>query len=90
MRCIPGEKDVYIAGEETIAGVDRPLVWKKDGSLHWIGNNRWSNAYDIAFYNGKTLVAGKTYDGTDTGASITDISDHDNPVVTYLYKKAPR
>ncbi|ERF60867.1 hypothetical protein HMPREF1325_0131 [Treponema socranskii subsp. socranskii VPI DR56BR1116 = ATCC 35536] len=79
-------KDVYIAGKEKNYGIARPLVWKKDGSLHWIGNNRWSSAYDIAFYKGKTLVAGKTYDGTDSGASITDISDPGNPAVTFLYK----
>ena len=82
-------KDVYIAGKEIKYGTARPLVWKKDGSLHWIGNNQWSNAYDIAFYKGKTFVAGKTYDGTDSGASITDISDPGNPVVTFLYKKTP-
>ena len=78
--------DVYIAGEENVRGVTRPLVWKKDGSLHWISTNRWSDAYDIAFYKGKTLVAGYTYDDTDSGASITDISDPGNPVVTFLYK----
>ncbi len=82
-------KDVYIAGEEIKYGTARPLVWEKDGSLHWIGNNQWSDAYDIAFYKGKTFVAGKTYDGTDSGASITDISDPGNPVVTFLYKKTP-
>ena len=81
--------DVYIAGVENDHGVTSPRVWKKDGSLHWIGMNRWSNAYDIAFYNGKTLVAGKTYDVTDSGASITDISDPDNPVLTFLYKITP-
>ena len=81
--------DVYIAGVENDHGVTSPRVWKKDGSLHWISNNRWSNAYDIAFYNGKTLVAGKTYDVTDSGASITDISDPDNPVLTFLYKITP-
>ena len=83
-------KDVYIAGGEKKYGAARPLVWKKDGSLHWISTNRWSSAYDIAFYNGKTLVAGKTYDGTDSGASITDISDTANPVVTYLCKESPQ
>ncbi|QTQ13661.1 hypothetical protein HRQ91_03860 [Treponema parvum] len=82
-------KNVYITGVENDSGVTRPLVWKKDGSLHWIGNNWWSNAYDIAFYKGKTLVAGETSDGTDEGASLTDISDPDNPVVTFLYKKTP-
>ena len=81
--------DVYITGAENVSGVTRPLVWKKDGSLHWIGNNRWSYAYDIAFYKGKTLVAGETFDGTDGGASLTDISDPGNPVVTFLYKKTP-
>ena len=79
-------KDVYIAGEEINYGVTRPLVWKKDGSLHWISNNRWSDAYDIAFYKGKTFVAGYTYDDTDEGPSLTDISDPGNPVVTFLYK----
>ena len=79
-------KDVYIAGEENVSGATRPLVWEKDGSLHWISTNQWSNAYDIAFYKGKTLVAGYTYDGTDSGASITDISDPGNPGVTFLYK----
>ncbi|MDR9859266.1 hypothetical protein [Treponema socranskii] len=79
-------KDVYIAGGEIKYGGSRPRVWKKDGSLHWISNNRGSSAYDIAFYKGKTLVAGKTYDGTDSGASLTDISDPGNPVVTFLYK----
>ncbi|WP_433006602.1 hypothetical protein [Treponema socranskii] len=82
-------KDVYIAGEEIKQGVARPLVWEKDGSLHWISAERWSRAYDIAFYNGKTLVAGETSDGTDSGASITDISDTANPAVTFLYKKTP-
>ena len=82
-------KDVYIAGEEIKQGVARPLVWEKNGSLHWISAKRWSRAYDIAFYNGKTLVAGETSDGTDSGASITDISDTANPAVTFLYKKTP-
>ncbi len=82
-------KDVYIAGEEIKYGGSRPLVWKKDGSLHWISNNRGSDAYDIAFYKGKTFVAGYTHDGTDEGASLTDITDPDNPVVTFLYKKTP-
>ena len=82
-------KDVYIAGEEIKYGVTRPLVWKKDGSLHWISTHQWSSAYDIAFYKGKTFVAGKTYDWTDSGASITDISDTANPAVTFLYKKTP-
>jgi len=82
-------KDVYIAGEEDWGSV-YPRVWKKDGSLHWLGTNRWSMAYDIAFYKGKTLVAGHTYDGTDSGASITDISDTANPVVTYLCKESPQ
>ena len=82
-------KDVYIAGEENWGSV-YPRVWKKDGSLHWLGNNRWSMAYDIAFYKGKTLVAGHTYAGTDSGASITDISDTANPVVTYLCKESPQ
>ena len=38
-------------------------------------------------HNGKTLVAGKTHAGTDSGASITDISDPGNPAITFLYKK---
>ena len=81
--------DVYIAGVENDSGVTSPRVWKKDGSLHWISTHQWSSAYGIAFYKGKTLVAGKTYDVTDSGASITDISDPDNPVVTFLYKVTP-
>ena len=79
-------KNVYIAGNENAYGATRPLVWKKDGSPYWIGTYEWSDAYDIAFYKGKTLIAGKTYDFTDSGASITDISDPDNPGLTYLYK----
>ena len=82
-------KNVYITGAENVSGIARPRVWKKDGSLHWIGTNSYTDAYDIAFYKGKTFVAGKTYDGTDEGASLTDISDPDNPVVTFLYKKTP-
>ena len=73
--------DVYIAGVENVSGVTRPIVWKKDGSLHWIGTNSYTYAYDIAFYNGKTFVAGSTIDN----ASITDISDTANPEVTSLY-----
>ena len=83
-------KDVYIVGEEIAGGVGRPLVWKKDGSLHWISKYRWSDAYDITFYKGKTFVAGKMYDFTDEGASITDISDPENPTVTFLCKKTPQ
>ncbi|WP_431730901.1 hypothetical protein [Treponema denticola] len=79
---------VYIAGSEG-DGVAKPRVWKADGSRHWSGTNRWSSAYDIALHNGKTLVAGNTYDGTDSGASITDISDPAHPAVTYLYKITP-
>ncbi|MGI5107578.1 hypothetical protein H0R94_11210 [Treponema socranskii] len=82
-------KDVYIAGEEIKYGVTSPRVWKKDGSLHWISTHQWSSAHGIAFYKGKTLVAGNTYDGTDSGASITDISDTANPAVTFLYKETP-
>ena len=78
---------VYIAGDELEYGVAKPRVWKADGSRHWRGTNGWSSARDIALHNGKTLVAGKTYDGTDSGASITDISDPAHPAVTYLYKK---
>ena len=80
---------VYIAGNEQEYGVAKPRVWKADGSLYWRGTNGWSSAYDIALHNGKTLVAGSTYDGTDSGASITDISDPAHPAVTYLYKKTP-
>ncbi len=83
-------KDVYIVGEEIADGVGRPLVWKKDGSLHWISKYMWSDAYDITFYKGKTFVAGKMYDFTDEGASITDISDPENPTVTFLCKKTPQ
>ena len=86
-------KDVYIVGEELVGGgggVGRPLVWKKDGSLHWISKYRWSDEYDITFYKGKTFVAGKMYDFTDEGASITDISDPENPTVTFLCKKTPQ
>ena len=80
---------VYIAGNELEYSVAKPRVWKADGSRHWSGTNGWSFAYDIALHNGKTLVAGSTYDGTDAGASITDISDPAHPAVTYLYKKTP-
>ena len=86
-------KDVYIVGEELAGGgggVCRPLVWKKDGSLHWISKYRWSDAYDITFYKGKILVAGKMYDFTDEGASITDISDPENPTVIILCKETPQ
>ena len=79
---------VYIAGSEGNS-VAKPSVWKADGSLYWRGTNRWSYAYDIALHNGKTLVAGNAYDGTDSGASITDISDPAHPAVTYLYKITP-
>ena len=78
---------VYIAGAELVYSIAKPRVWKADGSPYWKGTNRWSSAYDIALHNGKTLVAGKTHDGTDSGASITDISDPAHPAVTYLYKK---
>ena len=83
-------KDVYIAGDENVSGATKPRVWKKDGSLHWLGSNEYSAAYDIAFYKGKTLVAGKTYDGSDSGASITAISDPANPALTFLYKQTPQ
>ena len=79
---------VYIAGSEGDS-VAKPRVWKADGSRHWSGTNRWSYACDMALHNGKTLVAGKTYDGTDSGASITDISDPAHSTVTYLYKRTP-
>ena len=78
---------VYIAGDELEHGVAKPRVWKADGSRHWSGTNGWSSASDMVLHNGKTLVAGKTYDGTDDGASITDISDPAHPAVTFLYKK---
>lgn len=81
--------DVYIAGVENVSGVTGPRVWKEDGSLHWISTHQWSSAYGIAFYKEKTLVAGNTYDGTDEGASLTDITDPGNPVLTFLYKKTP-
>ena len=80
---------VYIAGNELEYGAAKPRVWKADGSPYWRGTNGWSSAYDIALHNGKTLVACKTYDGTDAGASITDISDPAHPAVTYLYKITP-
>lgn len=79
---------VYIAGCEGDS-IIKPRVWKADGSRHWSGTNGWSSAYDMVLHNGKTLVAGKTYDGTDAGASITDISDPAHPAVTYLYKITP-
>ena len=79
---------VYIAGCEG-DGIIKPRVWKADGSRHWSGTNGWSSAYDMVLHNGKTLVAGRMYDGTDAGASITDISDPGNPAVTYLYKITP-
>ena len=81
--------NVYIAGNEQEYGAAKPRVWKADGSPYWRGTNGWSSAYDIALHNGKTLVAGKTYDGTDSGASITDISDPAHPAVTFLYKITP-
>ena len=80
---------VYIAGGELAYGAAKPRVWKADGSLHWRDTNRFGAVHDIALHNGKTLVAGDTYDGTDGGASITDISDSAHPAVTYLYKKTP-
>ena len=80
---------VYIAGGEQAFGIARPRVWKADGSPYWRGTNGWSSARDIALHNGKTLVAGRTYDGADSGASITDISDPAHPAVTYLYKITP-
>ena len=79
---------VYIAGFEGDS-IIKPRVWKADGSRHWSGTNGRSFAYDMVLHNGKTLVAGKTYDGTDSGASITDISDPAHPAVTYLYKITP-
>ena len=80
---------VYIAGDELEYGVAKPRVWKADGSRHWSGTNGWSSASDMILHNGKPLVAGKTYDGTGGGASITDISDPAHPAVTYLYKRTP-
>ena len=79
---------VYIAGHEGDS-VTKPRVWKADGSRHWSGTNRWSFAYDMILHNGKPLVAGRMYDGTDSGASITDISDPAHPAVTFLYKQTP-
>ena len=80
---------VYIAGNELEYGAAKPRVWKADGSRHWSGTNGWSFASDMVLHNGKTLVAGKTNNGTDSGASITDISDPAHPAVTYLYKITP-
>ena len=80
---------VYIAGDELEYGAAKPRVWKADGSRHWSGTNGWSFASDMVLHNGKTLVAGKTNNGTDSGASITDISDPAHPAVTFLYKKTP-
>ncbi|MDR9859289.1 InlB B-repeat-containing protein [Treponema socranskii] len=82
-------KNVYITGEENVSGATEPRVWKKDGSLHWISDHQWSYAYDIAFYKGKILVAGRTNNGTDRGASITDISDPAHPEITFLCKETP-
>lgn len=80
---------VYIAGYERAFGLTKPRVWKADGSRHWSGTNGRSFACDMVLHNGKTLVAGIMYDGTDSGASITDISDPAHPAVTFLYKKTP-
>ena len=80
---------VYIAGYEQAFGATKPRVWKADGSPYWRGTNGRSPAYDMILHNGKTLVAGKTTAGTDSGASITDISDPVHPTVTYLYKITP-
>ena len=80
---------VYIAGDELEYGIAKSRVWKADGSRHWSGTNGWSSARDMALHNGKTLVAGRMYDGTDGGASITDISDPAHPAITYLYKITP-
>ena len=78
---------VYIAGGELAYGAAKPRVWKADGSLHLTDTTKFGMVYDIALHNGKTLVAGKTHAGTDAGASITDISDPGNPVLTFLYKQ---
>ena len=78
---------VYIAGGELAYGHSKPRVWKADGSLHLTDTTKLGTVYDIALHNGKTLVAGKTHAGTDSGASITDISDPGNPAITFLYKK---
>ena len=80
---------VYIAGGELAYGHSKPRVWKADGSLHLTDTTKFGTVYDIALHNGKTLVAGRTYAGTDNGASITDISDPAHPAVTYLYKITP-
>ena len=80
---------VYIAGAELEYGIAKPRVWKADGSPYWKGTNRWSSAYDMVLHNGNPLVAGRMYDGTDSVASITDISDPAHPAVTYLYKITP-
>ena len=77
--------DVYIAGDEQKnSGSSYARVWKKDGSLYWFDNNRAGTIYDIAFHNGKTLVAGTMYDDIDNGAIIADISDPEHPVVGFL------
>ena len=80
---------VYIAGGELAYGHSKPRVWKADGSLHLTDTTKLGTVYDIALHNGKTLVAGRMYDGTDREPSITDISDPGNPAVTYLYKITP-
>ena len=83
--CAQG-KDVYVAGYET-NGAPRPLAWKKDGTLYWVSTIRDSDALDIASHNGKLFAVGYTYkDYSNKGASLTDISDPANPVLTFLCK----
>ncbi|WP_231364424.1 hypothetical protein [Treponema socranskii] len=81
--CAQG-KDVYVAGYET-NGAPRPLAWKKDGTLYWISTIRDSDALDIASHNGKLFAVGYTYQNyNNKGASLTDISDPANPVLSFL------
>ena len=83
--CAQG-KDVYVAGYET-NGAPRPLAWKKDGTLYWISTIRDSDALDIASHNGKLFAVGYTYQNyNNKGASLTDICDPANPVLTFLRK----
>ena len=84
--CAQG-KDVYIAGYEFADSAFRPLAWKKDGTLYWVSTIRDSDALDIASHNGKLFAVGYTYkDYSNKGASLTDISDPANPVLTFLCK----
>ena len=83
--CAQGN-DVYVAGYET-NGAPRPLAWKKDGTLYWVSTIRDSDALDIASHNGKLFAVGYTYQNyNNKGASLTDISDPANPVLSFLHK----